>query len=137
MKRGLKVCKRRAQPLTPRCYNLYPDEKGTESTTNRFSANKLCWVTTYTPMKRGLKASIRASICSKRLLVTTYTPMKRGLKGWMRLPIDEIFDSYNLYPDEKGTERYSIAFRTASSRGYNLYPDEKGTESNGSRCFAY
>ena len=35
---------------------------------------------------------------------------------------------YNLFPDEKGTERLSAGNTARDSFGYNLFPDEKGTE---------
>ena len=64
-------------------YNRFPDEKGTES----FRVDAALWrcyqpVTTVTPMKRGLKASLgyNASLDA----------------------------SYNRFPDEKGTERSLI-----------------------------
>ena len=62
-----------------RCYNRYPDEKGTESTLG--SSDQYCaeTVTTVTPMKRGLKES-KPQAGPLTVLVTTVTPMKRGLK---------------------------------------------------------
>ena len=78
--------------------------------------------------------------------------MKRGLKAKMTPEIQASVQRYNLFPDEKGTERASpqIEFRvisvttyspmkrglkaalslslTAQSQRYNLFPDEKGTE---------
>ena len=38
------------------CYNLFPDEKGTESITPLPNLNQKGAVTIYSPMKRGLKA---------------------------------------------------------------------------------
>ena len=98
MKRGLKVQDQMLDQDLVRCYNRYPDEKGTErgKTTHR-------GVTTVTPMKRGLKDFIFFSTClvygynrypdekgtesatmeiinGMCLRVTTVTPMKRGLK---------------------------------------------------------
>ena len=54
-------------------------------------------------MKRGLKGSeINPFVIRK--VVTTVTPMKRGLKGTMRRESVEAYSCYNRYPDEKGTE---------------------------------
>ena len=93
-------------------------------------------VTTYTPMKRGLKALREGNILDTLTLVTTYTPMKRGLKGTQEVQEVNQRSSYNLYPDEKGTERTRKLFIPLATRlGYNLYPDEKGTESR--KCRKY
>ena len=40
-------------------YNRFPDEKGTESRITRFGGQGLTEVTTVSPMKRGLKVCIR------------------------------------------------------------------------------
>ena len=67
---------------TRRCYNRFPDEKGTESVFScanqrgRFSSI----VTTVSPMKRGLKEFTRQAHEIAEY-VTTVSPMKRGLKG--------------------------------------------------------
>ena len=114
-------------------------------------------VTTVTPMKRGLK-ELSERIEAGKCPVTTVTPMKRGLKEDRRVCSLSTSESYNRYPDEKGTEshgRWSITdtnrpaiTRTVTTvtpmkRGlkdlkeyvtawrlcrYNRYPDEKGTE---------
>ena len=63
MKRGLKV-KVESSGVKPnrqvRCYNRYPDEKGTESLTitETVATDTQAEVTTVTPMKRGLKESV-------------------------------------------------------------------------------
>ena len=54
MKRGLKDGRVDNVPLYIGSYNRYPDEKGTESATER-SKRDGHLVTTVTPMKRGLK----------------------------------------------------------------------------------
>ena len=61
-------------------YNRYPDEKGTESYRLFDKGCYLFYVTTVTPMKRGLKVESADNLLD--------------------------FDGgYNRYPDEKGTER--------------------------------
>ena len=62
-------------------YNLFPDEKGTERPPAQTASHRPARVTTYSPMKRGLKAPC------------------------LRLPLDAK-PSYNLFPDEKGTESW-------------------------------
>ena len=110
MKRGLKALA-----------NRFPDEKGTESTQT---------VTTVSPMKRGLKASVRLRLPSynrfpdekgtesgydnqcqlqspvQGVPVTTVSPMKRGLKATPPLAAGNSTSSYNRFPDEKGTESH-------------------------------
>ena len=54
MKRGLKVGIRCVSAYYRLCYNLFPDEKGTESCLSVSNHHRHC-VTTYSPMKRGLK----------------------------------------------------------------------------------
>ena len=65
--------------------------------------------------------------------VTTYSPMKRGLKVRYYEVFRLLPRSYNLFPDEKGTESQIKAIYHAICRSYNLFPDEKGTESLSSR----
>ena len=58
MKRGLKVGL--ASPPSVRLYryNLFPDEKGTERLSDRSEHQPSYGVTTYSPMKRGLKVRV-------------------------------------------------------------------------------
>ena len=110
-------------------------------------------VTTVTPMKRGLKVSGK-TYAKNHQIVTTVTPMKRGLKDIAGRRNVHGWDSYNRFPDEKGTESHlqniflprniSVTTVTPMKRGlkehltylkepmdvgYNRCPDEKGTES--------
>ena len=80
-------------------------------------------------MKRGLKVFVIRQIRFLYPLVTTYSPMKRGLKESIGGRIECLSRSYNLFPDEKGTES-QVGVVSGVGRGcYNLFPDEKGTES--------
>ena len=54
-------------------------------------------------MKRGLKDA-KATASSTTIVVTTYSPMKRGLKDCLSFNPHAILKGYNLFPDEKGTE---------------------------------
>ena len=45
-----------------------------------------------------------------------------------------VTDSYNRYPDEKGTESEPTRRSARHCRSYNRYPDEKGTERPDMRC---
>ena len=59
MKRGLKVYRDEDTNTDTKCYNRFPDEKGTES---YFSPRLVCLsdkVTIVSPMKRGLKVRVR------------------------------------------------------------------------------
>ena len=92
-------------------YNLFPDEKGTERQHLSISISLNRGVTTYSPMKRGLKVindiyrqawhrqvttyspmkrGLKVEVCDesavRQVMVTTYSPMKRGLKVSSRLP---------------------------------------------------
>ena len=103
MKRGLKARPRNRRACRGCCYNLFPDEKGTESSQRIRPVDARQAVTTYSPMKRGLKDAVL--IDSLRVLgVTTYSPMKRGLKARPRNRRACRGCCYNLFPDEKGTE---------------------------------
>ena len=89
----------------PVCYNLYPDEKGTESIARERNAFVKYRYNLYPDEKGTESVKSRQSFIAPRQ-VTTYTPMKRGLKvgklpGRLRFP----FLGYNLYPDEKGTRK--------------------------------
>ena len=79
MKRGLKAPNPTSILVIASCYNLCPDEKGTESNPIRIYPKRHAKVTTYAPMKRGLKENIRVRN-NEPTTVTTYAPMKRGLK---------------------------------------------------------
>ena len=57
MKRGLKENYPTYRFLVSRCYNRYPDEKGTESLIIPSQCFDRSRVTTVTPMKRGLKVN--------------------------------------------------------------------------------
>ena len=79
-------------------------------------------------MKRGLKERVLRGPADS-VQVTTYSPMKRGLKASRNTYHERIDRRYNLFPDEKGTESIRIANNLPTvSTGYNLFPDEKGTE---------
>ena len=88
MKRGLKGDNRRGNRHALNSYNLFPDEKGTESNKSTHSEDIPGLVTTYSPMKRGLKVDSMS--------------LSRG--GNSR---------YNLFPDEKGTESLVLRFGCA------------------------
>ena len=67
------------------------------------------YVTTYSPMKRGLKDIRKRVYRQTPYRVTTYSPMKRGLKVTPIQPSANFFRrSYNLFPDEKGTESLKL-----------------------------
>ena len=68
-------------------------------------ASSLKCVTTTSPMKRGLKVPARRPRIIQLWHVTIYSPMKRGLKDYMKFWDKDGLQSYNLFPDEKGTER--------------------------------
>ena len=104
MKRGLKVIEILVDYHNRASYNLFPDEKGTES-------------------------FIQTTIRTGRINVTTVSPMKRGLKEWYKETGEIIDGSYNRFPDEKGTESHQVTWRTIPLLRYNRFPDEKGTES--------
>ena len=55
--------------------------------------------------------------------------MKRGLKADTDIRVGESVDSYNRFPDEKGTESFPRHRERERCGRYNRFPDEKGTES--------
>ena len=153
MKRGLKDATNVVSSDCSTCYNRYPDEKGTERTFHGSFLLRFCgynrypdekgterWrtiispishqkVTTATPMKRGLKAKMQRCFGVFYQYVTTATPMKRGLKESKADRSIQSRQSYNRYPDEKGTESTHERTLPLLITSYNRYPDEKGTES--------
>ena len=79
-------------------------------------------------MKRGLKASPSSEAAVWGECYNLF-PDEKGTErpsqfGWVTL-----FRCYNLFPDEKGTESQHMKTRVTLHRRYNLFPDEKGTES--------
>ena len=129
MKRGLKDIVAMDVAESRKRYNRFPDEKGTERGIQVAETRHLQFVTTVSPMKRGLKADTKP-VSEAVADVTTVSPMKRGLKEYGAILGGRVWDRYNRFPDEKGTEsRHSMPLQSGAHRGYNRFPDEKGTES--------
>ena len=107
MKRGLKDRREHNRfpddSQTIQSYNRFPDEKGTERADKSPPRLSHWYVTTVSPMKRGLKVQA-CDRNANRSGVTTVSPMKRGLKGLDSVIMLECAVGYNRFPDEKGTE---------------------------------
>ena len=83
-------------------------------------------------MKRGLKEAENDLEYAIRELVTTYSPMKRGLKAVKKHGIGRGRHGYNLFPDEKGTERSSrIGSREARTLVTTYSPMKRGLKGDG------
>ena len=82
-------------------YNLFPDEKGTESES-------------------------QAAVATSEEVVTTYSPTKRGLKVTEALINLEKVTGYNLFPDEKGTERFMKSVQPVYFGELQPIPRRKG-----------
>ena len=85
-------------------FNLCPDEKGTESLTLSHLRLPPIVVSTFAPTKRGLKVSNMLDLQPSSRIVSTLAPMKRGLKDDFSVPYRDTTNGFNPCPDEKGTE---------------------------------
>ena len=83
MKRGLKVIIENVLDTSERCYNRYPDEKGTES------------------------KQLMPFAGAKTVGYNRY-PDEKGTERHPESHADSRGTGYNRYPDEKGTERLII-----------------------------
>ncbi len=117
---------RRLKPARCRCRRDIPDEEGTESARSQRHAQ--CGVVAETsPMRRGLKARIRATARADCNVAET-SPMRRGLKGSHGIGASLILPGRRDIPDEEGTERHRLLPWGPAQRRRDI-PDEEGTES--------
>ncbi len=108
------------------CFNLCPDEKGTESLTLSHLRLPPIVVSTFAPTKRGLKVSNMLDLQPSSRIVSTLAPMKRGLKDDFSVPYRDTTNGFNPCPDEKGTESIFDLFIMFIRFGFQPLPRRKG-----------